>query len=123
MVESWHDRNIDGGEEWRRNRSENLQRADIILLLISADFIASDYCYEIEMQEAIQRHERGEVCVIPVVLREVNWKSAPFSKLQALPKDAKAVTAWRSRDSAWRNVSEGIEKIVKRLKKSTQGTK
>jgi internalin A len=112
MIESWHDRDIEAGDEWKRKIDDNLEQADIILLLVSADFIASDYCYEKEMLRALERHEKKEARVIPVIVRDVNWHSAPFAKLQALPKDALAVTKWADKDSAWRNVSEGIEKVT-----------
>jgi internalin A len=69
----------------------NLEEADIILLLVSADFIASDYCYDIEMKRALERHESGEARVIPIIVRDVSWQSAPFGKLQALPINGKAV--------------------------------
>jgi internalin A len=95
----------------------DLERADIILLLVSADFIASDYCYEKELTRALERHEKGEALVIPVLVRDVNWRIAPFAKLQALPKDGRAVTRWRDRDAAWRNVSEGIERVVEEIRK------
>ena len=84
--------------------------------LVSADFVASDYCYEKEMQRAMERHVHGEARVIPVIVRDVYWRIAPFAKLQALPTDGKAVTLWEDKDSAWRNVSEGIERVVKELR-------
>jgi internalin A len=87
--------------------------------LVSADFIASDYCYEVEMKRAIERHETGEALLVPVIVRDVNWKSAPFAKLQALPKDGLAVTNWPNRDTAWRNVSEALEALVKRSQART----
>jgi internalin A len=117
LIETWHDRKIEAGEEWKRKIDENLERADIILLLISADFMASDYCYEIEMKRALERHEQGEARVLPIILREVNWRRAPFASLQALPKDGLAVTKWPDKDSAWRNVSEGIERVVEGVRK------
>jgi internalin A len=117
LIETWHDRKIEAGDEWKRKIDENLERADIILLLVSADFIASDYCWDKEMMRALQRHENGEAQVIPVIVRDVNWKRAPFAKLQALPKDGLAVTKWPDKDSAWRNVSEGIERIVEEIRK------
>jgi internalin A len=116
LIEPWHDRQIEAGDEWKRKIDEHLERAAIILLLVSADFITSDYCYDKEMQQALERHERGEARVIPVVVRDVNWRIAPFAKLQALPKDGKAVTLWENRDSAWRNVSEGIERVVEEMR-------
>ena len=95
---------------------ENLEAANIILLLVSADFIASDYCYENEMTRALERHETGEARVVPIIVREVNWKLAPFAKLEALPKDGMAVMKWPDRDSAWQNVSEGIERVIEEMK-------
>jgi internalin A len=116
-ISSWQDRKILAGEEWKGQIDDNLERADIILLLISADFIASNYCYDIEMNRALERHNNGEAKVIPVVIRNVNWNKAPFAKLQALPKDGKAVTLWDDRDTAWRDVSEGIERVVNQMRK------
>jgi len=115
LIEPWHDRQIEAGDEWKQKIDEHLERAAIILLLVSADFISSDYRYEKEMRQALERHERGEAQVIPVVVRDVNWRIAPFAKLQALPKDGKGVTLWENRDSAWRNVSEGIERVVEEM--------
>ena len=86
------------------------------MLLVSADFIASDYCYEKEMKRALERHARREARVIPVIVRDVDWSLAPFSKLQALPKDGKAVDLWEKKDTAWRNVSEGIKKLVEQMR-------
>jgi internalin A len=120
LIESWHDRDIEAGDEWKRKIDDNLERADIILLLVSADFIASDYCYEIEMRRALERHEKEEARVIPVVVRDVNWRTAPFAGLQALPKDALAVTKWADKDSAWRNVSEGIEKVAGQMRRDSR---
>src|SRR5262249_27655165 len=95
----------------------NLERADIILLLVSADFIASDYCYEKELKRALERHEKGEARVIPVIVRDVNWRSAPFAKLTALPANWTAVTLWPNKDSAWRDVAEGIARVVEEMGK------
>lgn len=116
LISTWHDRQIEVGEEWKQKIDDNLERANIILLLVSANFIASDYCYAIEMKRALERHEKGEARVIPVIIRDVNWGQAPFAKLQALPKDGKAVTKWANKDTAWRNVSEGIEKAAKSVR-------
>ena len=100
VITAWHDRLIGAGEEWKHEIDENLERADLILLLVSSDFIASDYCYDEEMTRALQRHDAGKARVIPVIVRDVNWSKAPFAKLQALPKDGKAVTLWPDRDCA-----------------------
>ncbi|MFL5628042.1 MAG: toll/interleukin-1 receptor domain-containing protein [Ktedonobacteraceae bacterium] len=115
-ITNWHDRKIDAGQEWANEINEHLNAADIILLLVSPDFLASNYCYSIEMKRALERHERGEARVIPVIIRPVYWQGAPIGKLQALPKDAKPVTSWNNQDEAFFNVAEGIRKIVEEIR-------
>jgi hypothetical protein len=114
-LKAWHDRDIEAGSEWGDQIDEHLTSAAIILLLISADFIASDYCYANEMQRAMQRHNAGEARVIPVILRRCLWQSAPFGGLQALPKDGKPVTAWEDEDEAFLNIAQGIHRVIDRL--------
>src|SRR2546425_8501355 len=116
----WCDIDIDAGSEWEEEIKKHLNTAQIILLLISPDFIASDYCYSTEMKQAMERHKKGEAYVIPVILRPTIWKGTPFGKLQALPKDAKPVTdrrSWLTEDEALNNVSEHISTIVADLLK------
>jgi hypothetical protein len=115
LISTWHDRKISAGEEWKGKIDENLQAANIILLMVSAAFIASDYCYDLEMKRALERHHSQMARVIPVILRDVDWKSAPFGTLQALPKDGKPVTLWPNRDSAWKDVTIGIKEAVEFL--------
>jgi len=117
LIDAWHDRLIDPGDEWKRKIDDNLEQADSILLLISADFINSNYCSELEMKRALERQRKGEAKVISVILRDGNYNQAEFMHLQVLPKDGLAVTKWPDRDSAWRNVSEGIERVVKEMHK------
>lgn len=120
MISDWHDRKIVPGSEWERNIDKYLSTARIILLLISADFLASDYCYEKEMQVALARHESGDTRVIPVILRAVDWQDAPFGKLQALPKDAKPVANWESRDDAFTSIVQGIRQAIREMATVTQ---
>jgi hypothetical protein len=114
IIESWNDRDIQASEEWRVEISQHLDGAKIILLLISADFLASDYCYDIEMQRAMQRHNAGEASVIPIILRACDWDKAPFSKLQALPTDAKPVNSWADRDEAFTIIARRIRELIER---------
>ena len=109
LISDWYDRRIGAGKEWRGQIDIHLNTAGLILLLTSADFLASDYCYDVEMTRAMKRHEAGEALVIPVILRACNWKGSPFGKLQALPKNAKPVTSWKNRDEAFYDVAKGIE--------------
>jgi hypothetical protein len=115
VISAWHDRQITAGSEWANAINDHLNSAEIILLLISPDFIASDYCYDIELKRAMERHEAREAVVIPVILRPVDWTGAPFGKLQALPKNAEPVNRWLDRDEAWLNVVQGIRTAAENL--------
>lgn len=115
IIQQWYDREIKAGTEWQGQIDANLDSAQLILLLISPDFMASDYCYDVEAKRALQRHEAGDARVIPVILRPVMWSNTPFSKLQGLPRDAKPVTTWDNRDSALLNVVEGIQDAIESL--------
>ncbi|MDF5707062.1 MAG: toll/interleukin-1 receptor domain-containing protein [Nostoc sp. S4] len=115
VITGWHDRKIGAGKEWQNEIDTHLDSSHIILLLISPDFIASDYCWDVEVKRAMERHEAKEARVIPVILDFVDWKSAPFGKLQALPKNAKPVKEWGNRDKAFLSVAEGIRLVVKEL--------
>jgi hypothetical protein len=121
IISAWHDRAIEAGTEWEAQIKEHLESAQVILLLISPPFMASAYCYDIEMQRAIERHDTGTARVIPIILRPVDWKDTPFSKLQALPKDALPVTKWSDRDSAFLDVVQGIRRAVESLPKTFLG--
>ena len=115
VITAWHDRKITAGTEWAGAIDAHLQSAQIILMLVSADFMTSDYCYDVEMQRAMARHEAKEARVIPVILRPVDWQAAPFGKLQALPKDGKPITTWPNQDDAFVNVARGIRAVAQEL--------
>jgi TIR domain-containing protein len=117
LITSWHDRRISAGTEWKNQIDKNLEEADIILLIVSPDFMVSDYCYDVELQRALERHQEQSARVIPIVARTVNWQLAPFGKLQALPTDAKPVDAWKNRDAAWANVEAGIRAVITEIRK------
>lgn len=114
VIKDWHDRQISAGEEWADEIDVHINSARIILLLVSADFLASDYSYAIEMKRALERHEANQACVIPIILRPCDWTKAPFGKLQALPKNAKPVSKWGNRDEAFLSIVEGIRKVAER---------
>jgi tetratricopeptide (TPR) repeat protein len=116
IIRGWHDRLIGAGQEWKGNIDKHLEESSIILLLISANFLASDYCYDVEMKRAKEKHEAGEARVIPIILRAVDWSEAPFSKLQALPENGKPITRWSNRDEGWKDVANGIRKACKELR-------
>lgn len=119
VVKEWHDRKLVAGEEWDNSIKQELLDSDIILLLISADFLSSNYCYDIEIKKAMERHEQGEAKVIPIIVRPCDWKGLPFSKLQGLPKDAKALSIWSDIDEGFLNIIEGIKTVINTREEST----
>jgi len=113
LIETWHDRRITAGTELNGEISKHLDESDVILLLISPDFIASNYCVDIEMQRALSRHKAGEAIVIPIILRHCDWHDMPFGKLMATPKDGKPVKAWPDLDEAFVDVIKAIKDAIR----------
>lgn len=115
VISVWHDRRIIAGSEIDHSIDAQLEAANIILLLVSPAFLASDYCYDREMTRAMERHHAGEARVIPVILRPCGWHDAPFGKLLATPTDGKPVTLWPDRDQAFLEVANAIKAAAKAL--------
>jgi hypothetical protein len=115
IVRSWHDRKIAAGDDFREAIDRHLRTADLILLLISPDFLHSEYCYRVEMQLAVARHQQQQAKVIPVILRPVDWANTPFAHLQAVPKNGKAVTLWPNRDQALMDAAMSIRRAAEEL--------
>lgn len=112
IIEVWHDRDISPGVEWEPEISSNLDAAHVILLLISPDFMESSYCRGVEMKRALERHERGDAKVIPIILRPAHWQDI-LGNIQALPSDARPVTSWSNQDKAFFDIADGLRKIIK----------
>src|SRR5258708_10840381 len=112
LINDWFDGDIIAGTEWEQQILEHLQTSQIILLLISVDFLASKFCYSTELKLAIARHDANQARVIPIILRPVDWKDAPFAKLLPLPTDGKPVSKWPTHDDAFANVAKGIRRVI-----------
>lgn len=112
LVEAWHDRRIIAGDDVDDSIFSQLEAADIILLLVSSDFINSAYCFSREMARAMERHHAGQARVIPVILRHCDWSRAPFGKLLAAPRDGKPVASWPDRDEALADVARQVRQAV-----------
>lgn len=117
LIAGWHDRKIGAGEEWSNEIDAHIRSAHIILLLVSPDFLASEYCYGIEMKVALERHAREHAIVVPIILRPADWSGAPFAHLQALPHDARAVTLWPNRDQAFAEIAGALREIAVRFQR------
>jgi hypothetical protein len=112
LIETWHDRRIPAGAELDRSISTELEKADVVLLLVSPDFLDSGYCFEIEMTRALERHDAGEARVIPIILRPCDWHASPLSKLMATPSDGRPITKWPDLDEAFQDVVESIRRAL-----------
>jgi hypothetical protein len=113
LITEWWDREIDAGERWRDEIARELDAADLIVLLVSSDYLASDFSYEQEMKRAVERASRGEATVIAVMLRPVDgWDALPVADLQVVPRDARPITMWPNADEAWSDVAAKIRGVV-----------
>jgi tetratricopeptide (TPR) repeat protein/GTPase SAR1 family protein len=115
IITTWHNRQIVPGTNWADAIDSHLKEAAIIFLLISPDFLASDYCYSNEMELALKSHEQGLAYVIPILLRPVDWQGAPFSHLQPLPSNKKFVTQWESQDAAFLDIASSIRTTISNI--------
>jgi len=118
FITQWYDRCISAGTDRAEQTNQHLNTADIILLLISSDFLDSDYCYSREMSHALERHNRGEARVIPVLLRHVDWENSPIGHLQILPRNTSPVTDWPNRDLAFKDIALQLRAVIKDLQAS-----
>ncbi|MBQ7795462.1 MAG: toll/interleukin-1 receptor domain-containing protein [Lachnospiraceae bacterium] len=109
---SWNDSELLVGTMIDDEINKHLEHDDIIILLVSADFINSDYCYGIEMEKAIERCKKGECKIVPVILRPCLWKETPLKKLLCLPRDGKAISMYENEDSAYLEVVTALNKII-----------
>lgn len=119
LISKWFDGDILPGTEWRTQIMNHVRTDQIILLLVSSDFIASDFCYSIEMDEALKRHRAGEARVIPILVRPTLWRDTPLEDLQILPSGARPISTWSDRDLAFLDVAQGIKRVIQDLQAST----
>jgi TIR domain len=117
VIQSWNDHQIEAGTDWAGAITSYLDSADIILLLLSSDFLASEYSLD-EAHRALNRKESGQAQVIPVLLRPVDFSATPFSisNLQASPSGGKPITLWEDKDAAFLSVARDIRKVAEELK-------
>ncbi len=112
LIEIFDDQSLSGGENWRYEIRHHLEQASIILLLISADFLASNFIYELEMTRALERHMAGEARVIPILIRSALWNYTPIAQIQVLPSSGRPITSWLNPDEAWTDVVQGIRHVI-----------
>ena len=113
IVSVWHDRKIIAGDDWKNQIDDNLESADIILFLISPSFLASNYCFDVEVKKAMEKQAAGTAQIISIIVRTCDWHECEFSKFQAVPKDAKPIDLWGNKDNAWQDVVDGLKRHIK----------
>ena len=119
IINEWDDRKIVAGQNWEEEISSSLTSSNIILFLISASFMNSDYCMGVEVKTALEMHERGEAQLIPIVIRAVDWSDSEISKIQGLPKDARPISSWENADEAWLDVISGLKNHIQNFEPKT----
>lgn len=118
----WTDKRLIPGDEWEQKIKEQLAKADIILLLVSSYFLASTFCWGIELAEAIKRHQEGTARVVPIFVRECVPEETPIEKLQGVPRKDRPVANWKDRHKAWAAVAVGVQKAVEAWRSTAVAT-
>jgi hypothetical protein len=116
LVDAWQDGEIKPGGDIDKAIAAQLQKANVIIPLVSVDFLGSIYCYQVELETAFERRAKGEADIVPIVLRSCLWRQTPLGKLLALPTDGKPIALWSDQDEAWTVVAEGIMRVVRELR-------
>jgi formylglycine-generating enzyme required for sulfatase activity len=114
-ISPWHDRKIEAGDEWKKEITTYLENADVILLLVSANFLASDFCYDIETKRALERQKADGALIVPIILKPCAWKESPVSSFQVMPKDGKPISIWNDQDLAFTDITEKLKEKAKQL--------
>jgi hypothetical protein len=117
LIDAWEDREIVAGEEWNAAIFENLNKAKIVLLLVSSSFINSSFCMDKELVAAMERHNKGECIVVPIIIRPCDFGDMPFAKFQAVPKNAKPISKWDDEDEAWLDVVKKLKLAIDAISK------
>lgn len=112
VVDVWDDRQVLIGEKWDEKIKNKLLTSDIVIFLISSDFLASEYINEVEIKETILRHKNNEVLIAPIFLRPCDFESSILSGFQGVPRDAKFITTWSDKDSAFLEVINELKKLI-----------
>jgi len=118
LIAPWHDRRIAPGDDWRGMIDTHLEDADLVLLLVSSNFVASDYCWDVEMNRALQRHDERTALVVPIIVKPVDLAGAPFMRIQGLPRDLKPISTWADRDEAWVQVTAELTRRIQEIASS-----
>ncbi len=120
-IRPWDKSKIEAGENRQRQIEERLEAADLILLLLSPAFLASDFCYDVVADRALRRQASGEALVVPVIIRPCDWQNSPFVDLDPLPRNGDAISLWQNADQAWLDVVNDLRATIQRFQRNRGG--
>jgi len=123
LIDQWNDTEILPGAEWDREIKQQLRTSNIVLFLMSSDFMASDYINNIEIKNAFERYHENEIIILPIILRPFDFENSGFNQFKTLPKDGRAITTWENQDLAFLDVVKGLEMVIKNYKKMMDSKK
>jgi hypothetical protein len=115
IVTDWYDLELIPGQDWDREILSQLESSDLVLVMVSADFVASKYAYGRELSLALDLHDQERLRMLPVICRNCRWQNLPFSRLQVLPEGAVAISSWENRDDAFVSVVLGVERVAREI--------
>ena len=115
LMEPWSDQYVLAGADWRAEIESHLATADLVLFLVSPDFLASSFCWDVEVPNALARHRRGDARVVPVIVRACQWQKTEFAAIQALPAGGEPIKGWQDQDAAWSNVANALSSLIMQL--------
>lgn len=113
-IRLWHEGRIRAGHEWEQVIQLQIKQANIVILLVSADLLSSDFMWEQEFKEVLKRHQRGETVIIPIIVRPCAWSDSPIASLEVLPPSGKPVSLSPDTDRVWVDVAKHINKAARR---------
>ncbi|MGH3449661.1 MAG: TIR domain-containing protein [Haloechinothrix sp.] len=115
IVADWYDREVMAGQDWDREIRAQLESSDLVIVVVSADFVASDYAYGRELALALRLHDQGRLRLLPVIGRNCKWQNLPLARLQVLPEGAVPISSWDQRDDALVSVVVGVERVAREI--------
>jgi hypothetical protein len=111
-ITEWHDRDILVGSNLDENILSKLVDYDIILFLISPDFLNSNYCYDVELMEGLRRADIDDARIFPIIVKPCLWKETPLSNFLCIPEDGKPVVSFDNEDDAWVSVALQLKRTI-----------
>lgn len=115
FIQTWHDRRILAGSEIGNEIDQNLTESNLVLLLVSPNFLASDYCYSLEMQKAFEMQKQGLAWIIPIILDYCDWQNTPLKDMLACPEDGKPISEYPNPNKAFNEITNAIRRVIRQI--------